>query len=72
MKVILKSWQPGVEVVTLICVIRSHTGLSLTDAKQRVEAFLAGIPIEIDFDDAARLAEFNDTMKTIGVVSEEV
>ena len=47
MQLVITGWKPGVKAVSLIDALRKYGGMGLKQAKQAVDALLAGKPIHI-------------------------
>ena len=66
----LKRWRPGIQVVSLIQLVRVHSGLSLTESKVSVERLLAGSPVTLSFPSPSALSEFRVSAEQLGVETE--
>jgi len=69
-EVVLKEWRPGLKVVSLIELVHEHTSVSLPEAKNLVERFLAGERVTLSVPNSAVKAEFLRAAEALGVEGE--
>jgi len=63
----LVSWEKGLNSVALIEAVRNHSRNSLIDAKLKVERFIQGEIVILEFDDQENLELFRELAKHLGV-----
>jgi len=64
------SWRPGLQVVSLIELVRDVRGHGLLQAKREVEEFLAGAELKIVFLDETSAEEIEKRLQALGVTVE--
>ena len=68
----LSGWQPGVQVVSAIQLIREHTGLGLAIAKRLVEDCLAGRAVQVEAKDLVSARALTVGLRQQGILAATV
>ena len=63
-------WVEGLKKISLKDLIRAYTGLSLADAKHRVDDVLSGCPVAFSFEDAKTAEAFRSAAEALGAECE--
>jgi ribosomal protein L7/L12 len=63
----VSEWRPGLKSISLMRLIRHHTGCGLGESKRMVEDLLENTPIELQFEDSVRMREFVAEAEPLGV-----
>ena len=66
----LIGWDKGLQTVSLVNAIRQFADVSLSQAKQMAEKFLAGEIVTIEFSDSAKMESFRRVALDIGAKCE--
>jgi ribosomal protein L7/L12 len=66
--VVLSSWEPGLQKVALTKLLQTSAGLSLSEAKSRVDRLLEGDHVEVLFEVASEAERFGTQASELGAV----
>ena len=66
----LIGWQRGLQTVSLISAICEHSGISLPQAKAKVEDLLAGQVVTIEFSEMEKMKAFRQEATGMGAKCE--
>ncbi len=69
-RLILKGWKPGLKKISLSRLLQEYAGLSLSEAKGKVDSFLEGMPTTITLPSRAIAEEFVRQASELGALVE--
>jgi hypothetical protein len=68
MELVITGWKPGVKTISLMDALRKYGGVGLKQAKQQVDALLAGESIHLSGLDDAVAAQARSELETLGCI----
>lgn len=69
LEVTFAAWQPGLNAVQLIRLMRDFTPLSLSEAKEAVEALLSGNHVSVYVDSVSAKEELIERARIMGALA---